>query len=196
LLQSFINFIKEFEENISTCIKNKYPYLEISSILIKNTTNNILSLKININDKIKISSTHTPIQIKDFNINNEIEFVMKINFIWVKDNKFGINCNIYQIKYYASIQELNIDLLDTNNTTNLNITLSSTNMPSTITPNNNTIQTSQQLPIITKEVSKQPLDVLVITNQEQEIIPKKLNLIPSIDALLNAKKNLKSTTKL
>jgi hypothetical protein len=139
LLHSFIDFIKDFEENISSCIKNKYSNLELSSILIKNSLNNSYSLKINVDDKIKISSTlNNSIQLKDFKINNEIELVMKINYIWIKDNNFGINCSLYQIKYYPSLQDLNIDLID--QISNINVIENSTN--NLILTTNNTNHTN------------------------------------------------------
>ena len=131
LLQTFINFIKELEENITTCIIKKYSDLELNSILIKNSINNNYSLKVNIDDKIKITSTlNKTINFKDFKINNEVEMIIKLNHIWMKDNKFGINVSLYQIKYYGSLQELNIDLLDPPNNLETNNKISDNNQKS------------------------------------------------------------------
>jgi hypothetical protein len=175
LLQSFTDFIKDLEDNIFKCIKNKYPDIELSSILIKNNINNNYSIKINTDEKIKISSTSKQlINMKDFKINNEIELVIKINHLWVKNNKFGINISIYQIKYYASLQELNINLLDSENN-----------------ENNENILSPIETPIISKPIiSSIPSLIIQPTKPPINIFPK---LIPSVDALLNAKSKLKKT---
>lgn len=177
LLQKFINFIKEFEENITLCIKNKYSNLELNSLLIKNSINNSqsYSLKVNTDDKIKITSTiNKLINLKDFKINNEVELVIKLNHIWIKENKFGLNCSLYQIKYYASLQELNIDLLGEDNSQSK---IDSPNSKSNLND-------AESKPIISPITSIEP----VIVNP-----PKKLGLVPSIDALINARKKLKPT---
>jgi hypothetical protein len=167
-LQIFINFIKEFEENITICIKNKYSNLELNSILIKNSINNNYSLKVNVDDNIKITSTfNKTINLKDFKINNEVELVIKLNYIWIKENKFGLNCSLYQIKYYASLQELNIDLLDKQ--------IYDSKIESS---KNNSIENLGFCPIVVEPVL---------------IPPKQIGLVPSIDALINAKKKLKPT---
>jgi hypothetical protein len=166
-LQLFINFIKNFEEDISLCIKKKFPDLELSSILSKNISNNYL-LKININNNIKITSEINNIKITDFKINNEIECIIQINNIWIKNNNFGINCEFYQIKYHPSIHELNKDLF--NNTTEI--------IPP---PINQIIQ-----PTITTSII-QPISQPIIQPQINKL------LIPSVDALLSAKSKLKPT---
>ena len=191
LLQIFINFIKEFEDNISSCIKNKYLNLELNSILIKNSNNNY-SLKLNIDNNIKISSTlNKNINLSEFKINNEVELVIKFNHIWIKDNKFGINCNIYQIKYYASPQELNVDFLDNDNN------IPSNNSPSNNIFNQNNIISNHNIisstnNIISNNIANPVTNTIFnpVSNPVSNInnMPK---MVPSIDALLNAKSKLK-----
>ena len=165
LLQNFIDYIKELEKNIYECIKNKYPNIELSSILIKNNINNNYSIKLNSDDKIKLTSTQKQsINIKDFKINNEIELVIKINYLWIKDNKFGINVSIYQIKYYASLEELNINLLDN--------------------------EIDEQPPIIIPPPIKNIPPLVKNIPPPPPIFSK---LVPTVDALLNAKSKLKKT---
>ena len=143
-----------------------YDKLQLFINFIKNL------LKVNINNNIKITSEINNIKITDFKINNEIECIIQINNIWVKNNNFGINCEFYQIKYHPSIHELNKDLF--NNTTEI-----------IQPPINQIIQ-----PTITNSSIIQSINQPIA----QPIIPQinKL-LIPSIDALLSAKSKLKPT---
>jgi hypothetical protein len=98
LLNKFINFIKELEENIYNCFATKYPDIIISSII--NKKNNINTIKVNINDNYIISSNNNKLKINDFKINSEINLILKFSFIWMKDNyKIGLSSELYQVKY-------------------------------------------------------------------------------------------------
>ena len=162
LIDAFINFIKILEINLSECFQNKFKNLELSSILIKKE--NINYLKINTDDKVKIFSPINKLVLKDLKINNQIEFIIKINHIWIKNNKFGLTIQLFQIKYYPSIQELNLNLFDTDS--------SSVIIPIFI-PNTNTDK-EESIPISNK--------------------PKNMALVPSIEALLQARQKLKATS--
>lgn len=166
LLQNFITFIKEFETNISNCITSKFPNLELSSLL--NKKDNIIFIKLKIEDNVKISSPlNKIITLKNLNINSEIESIIKINNIWIKDNKFGIQIQLYQLKYYPSLIELNYNFFEKDIIINTEI--------------------------IVKEDKPKSIESPVSTNT---IIhsnkPKNMPPIPSVEALLAAKKKLKA----
>lgn len=98
LLNKFINFIKDLEENIYNCFVTKYPDIIISSII--NKKNNINTIKVNITDNYIISSNNNKLKINDFKINSEINLILKFSFIWMKDNyKIGLSSELYQVKY-------------------------------------------------------------------------------------------------
>jgi hypothetical protein len=109
-----INFITELEQNIVTFFKNKNKYknIELSSLIkmknslyfIKTNINNINSITSNINKQ--------KIEFNDFKINGEIEMIIKISYVWLKDNKIGISSQLYQIKYYGLPEQLNINFID------------------------------------------------------------------------------------
>ena len=76
---------------------------------------NLLSfIKANINDNIKITSNveSKNITLSDFKINGQIDMVIKLSYIWAKSNKIGLSSQIYQIKYLAPPEQLNINFID------------------------------------------------------------------------------------
>jgi hypothetical protein len=115
LTNNFIKFITKLEHDIKECFIKKFPNIDFISIISKK--NNLTLIKTNINDKIKITSdlNKKDIVLNDFQINSQLEIVIKLNYIWNKnDTIFSISSNIYQIKYYAPPDEHNIDFLDDN----------------------------------------------------------------------------------
>jgi hypothetical protein len=110
LTTEFINWVVEFEKNINESFSNSKKKEFISIITKKN---NIFFLKGFINDNTKITSNcKKNINLSDFVINAEIEIVLKISYIWLNNVKYGLSSNIYQIKYYGSPEQLNIDFID------------------------------------------------------------------------------------
>jgi hypothetical protein len=110
LTTDFINWIIEFEKNINESFSNSKKKEFISIITKKN---NIFFLKGFLNDNTKITSNYKKnINLSDFVINAEIEIILKISYIWLNNVKYGLSSNIYQIKYYGSPEQLNIDFID------------------------------------------------------------------------------------
>jgi hypothetical protein len=108
LTNKFIKFIKDFEDNIKECFQNKPNF----NSLINKKKNHIELLKTNITN-IKITSDMKKnITLEDFKINGLIELVIKISYIWNKDTKYGLSSHIYQIKYHAPPDQLNINFID------------------------------------------------------------------------------------
>lgn len=114
LTNNFIKFITKLETNIKECFIDKFPKMEFISIL--NKKNNLNFLKAKVNDKIKITSNINKenITINDFQLNSQLDIVIKLSYIWNKnDIKLSLSSDIYQIKYYASPNELDINFIDT-----------------------------------------------------------------------------------
>ena len=110
LTTEFINWVVEFENNINESFSNSKKKEFISIIAKKN---NIFFLKGFINDNTKITSNYKKnINLSDFTINAEIEIILKISYIWLNNVKYGLSSTIYQIKYYGSPEQLNIDFID------------------------------------------------------------------------------------
>jgi len=107
----FIEFIKKLEQDISECFKNNTSREWISIINKKNLLNFI---KANISDTIKITSNieNKNITLSEFKINGQIDMVIKLSYIWSKSNKIGLSSQIYQIKYLAPPEQLNINFID------------------------------------------------------------------------------------
>lgn len=92
-----IKFIKYLEQSIFDAFSN-YNDLELTSIIHKK--NNIDCIRVNINDSIMIP---------DVKINSEYEFVIKISYIWRKNNKIGLDSELYQINYFGTPKQNNIN---------------------------------------------------------------------------------------
>jgi len=88
-----------FLENILQELLNK-PNLEWVTNIKKIKT--IKNIKLNYfgKNEVKIITENNNIkEIKDFEMGSEVEFVVHISHLWLKDKKVGINYDICQIKY-------------------------------------------------------------------------------------------------
>lgn len=112
-LDIMIKFIKKLEKNI---IEKIDGITEYSNIISKK--NKIYFLKTNYGENnIKITSNlsnQKKILLSDFKINGEIEMVIKLDYIWIKNKKCGLSINLYQIKYYSPATQNDIDFIDEN----------------------------------------------------------------------------------
>jgi hypothetical protein len=110
LTTKFINWVVDFENNINESFTHSKKKEFISIITKKN---NLFFLKGFHNDNTKITSNYKKnISLSDFALNAEIEIVLKISYIWLNNVKYGLSSTIYQIKYYGSPEQLNIDFID------------------------------------------------------------------------------------
>jgi len=91
---------------------NKKKKLEFVSVLIKETSYYIKTFFQDNKTKVSSDIKGKNIKINDFKINGEIQMVIKINNIWQKNEKFGLSCQLYQIKYFAPPTEQNINFID------------------------------------------------------------------------------------
>lgn len=109
ITDDFIDFIKSLEEHIKNHKYFNKKKLEFVSILNKENSNYYLKAY-HQEDKTKIISDDNINKIHDFKANAEIQLVIRISHIWRKNNRFGLSCLIYQIRYYSSND---IDFFDT-----------------------------------------------------------------------------------
>lgn len=108
----FIEFIKKLEKDINDCFTKKNINKEWASLI--NKKNMLNFFKANIHDNIKITSNieNKNINLTDFKINGQIDMVIKLSYIWCKQSKMGLSSQIYQIKYLAPPEQLNINFID------------------------------------------------------------------------------------
>jgi len=179
----FINWIKTLEKNIEDCFLNKKIKKELTSIITKKNLLNFIKAKVSeISEQIKISSDiqtqSNLIKLSDFKLNGQIEMVIKLSYIWSRSDKIGLSSELYQIKYYAPPNQLEIDFID----------------PIVKQP---TIQQNliNQLNQINKSIPPPPPPPLlplpnIIPNKEIQL-PPQIKVIPSVKDLQNAIKGLK-----
>jgi hypothetical protein len=106
--EKFIEFIKNMEEEIFNTLNKKN---EMSSLISKK--NGLLLLKTKLQDNVKITSNlNKDVTLNDFKINGMIELVIRISYVWMKENKMGLSSQIYQIKYFAPPEQLDINFID------------------------------------------------------------------------------------
>ncbi len=111
----FIDFINNLENLIINhkSFNKKKLKLEHNSLITKEKNINYFKTYYQ-EDKTKIISNikDKKIKITDFKINAEIQMVIKLSYIWQKNNKFGLSCQLYQIKYFAPPDDIDIDFFD------------------------------------------------------------------------------------
>jgi hypothetical protein len=106
----FITFIQDLENDIINNFKKKNR--EFVSLITKKKS--LQFIKLGVLDKIKITSnTDNTITLNEFQINCQLEIVMKLTHVWANQTKIGLSSQIYQIKYYAPPEQLEINFIDT-----------------------------------------------------------------------------------
>jgi len=106
----FITFIQDLENDIIDNFKKKNR--EFISLITKKKS--LQFIKLGVHDKIKITSnTDKTITINEFQTNCQLEIVMKLSHVWANPTKIGVSSQIYQIKYYAPPEQLEINFIDT-----------------------------------------------------------------------------------
>lgn len=106
LNENLINFFKKLEKIIQQKIKINKPY---TSVLEKK--DKIMTLKVNIPADIKIKSKIAT-SIENFKVNSELEGVISLPWIWIKEDSWGLSLYGYQFKYTPRLEELDINFYD------------------------------------------------------------------------------------
>lgn len=108
--EEFINFILDFEKIICNIFKTKFAFCSLLS-----NKNSFKLFKMYMKNLPKITSTiNKNINFNDFQINSEIELVVKIDSIWLNKSykMYGLSCRLSQIKYYGNPEQSCIDFID------------------------------------------------------------------------------------
>jgi len=107
LNQNLITFFKKLEKIIQQKNKINKPY---SSVLEKK--DKMTTLKVNISSDVKIKSKIANMSIENFKVNSELEGVISLPWIWIKDDSWGLSLYGYQFKYTPRVDELDISFYD------------------------------------------------------------------------------------
>ena len=159
-----ISFIKKFQNHIKSQLDTDS---EFSSCLDK--YNDLKVLKLYLVKNLKIKSCLNDITFSDFKTSGEIEMIIRIPYIYEKNNSYGLSIFAYQVKYNPPIEQLNIDFWDDDEDKK---------------PNMNIILKSRQI----VEEYKQPVISVPPQVTENKSLP---SLIPSMKDLQLAIKKLK-----
>ncbi len=191
LTNNFVDFIQTLESSIEECFNGKKIQKEFVSLITKR--NFINFIKANINDNVKITSNienQQNITLNDFKINGQIEIVIKISYIWSKNTKIGLSSQIYQIKYWAPPDQLNINFIDPEPLSNIPNIPNMPNMPKSLLSQIMAIPSAPPMPCFG---SNSNIDKT--NNQKPNIeLPQQLKfkVVPSVKDLQKAIKKLKT----
>jgi hypothetical protein len=109
---NFIKFIQKLELDINDCFSNKKINKEWVSIINKKNTLNFIKTSIYENYKITSDIENKNVSFDDFKLNGQIDVVIKLSYIWCKNNKIGLSSQLYQLKYFAPPDQLDINFID------------------------------------------------------------------------------------
>ena len=108
ITDNMVDFIKTLENDILKCFKKNN--MTISSLISRK--NNIDFIRVTNNNAIITTDVKDNISLNNFKVNGMIEMVLKISYIWKKDDKIGLESELYQIKYYPPPEDININFID------------------------------------------------------------------------------------
>jgi hypothetical protein len=106
----FVNFIQQLESDLESCFSNRNK--EWISIINKKNSLNFIKTSTYENFKITSDIENKNVSLNDFQINGQIDIVIKISNIWNKNDKIGLSSQLYQIKYLAPPEQLEINFID------------------------------------------------------------------------------------
>ena len=185
---NFIKFIQKLEFDINDCFSNKKINSEWVSIL--NKKNSLNFIKTSIYEPYKITSDieNKQIGLTDFKINGEMDIVIKISYIWCKNNKLGLSSQLYQLKYFAPPDQLEINFIDFEESKKQFISLGPSPFVSQSNELNNNLANNKSI-----NPEAIVLKSLKLTTNPINLLPQQitLNRIPNIKDLQKAIKGLK-----
>lgn len=175
LTNQFVSWVQEFEKNIAECFLNSKIKKEFVSIISKKNNLNFIRGYISEKQKITSNTDNKDMLLSDFKTNGEIDIVLKLSYIWASETKIGLSSSIYQIKYYAPPEQLDIDFIDSEPISKITYWK----------PKKDIFATSDNQINIMSSINK------VIKLPDQIIKPKSPAIIPSLGDLQKALKSLK-----
>ena len=107
-IKDFIKIIKALEKNIQTRINCKAKFQSCLNLV----KNEMKTIRLYFSRTCKIDSSLGNLKIEDLKRDSEVRLLIKIPYIWFRDNKYGIYFCIQRIKYYPSPLLLDINFWD------------------------------------------------------------------------------------
>jgi len=155
--EKFTQLIHNIENIVKESFNSKYS---LSSLL--SSRNGLELLKMKMKDTPKITSNlNKSVTFADFKINSEIELIVKISYVWLskKTKKYGLSCQLYQIKYCGVPEQLYIDFIDEPVRFSKEKTIISQITPESIY-NKSVVQSGQNIPDIPRQKMPSPQELL------------------------------------
>ena len=184
----FIKLIKKIEKHIRISVSCE------NSIFTNSIEKNIMTtIKLNITPNIKISSKINT-TLEDLKINGEIEGIISMSHVWIKNNSYGLSLSLYQLHYIPKVEELDIDFFNINNNCNNNSNNNSNNSSNNNSNNNNSNKTNNIiLNNISNNNNKKKDKIKTELETQSEVQTAKPMLLISPDILSNAMNKLNKT---
>jgi hypothetical protein len=108
-IKDFYNFIKQVDKlnkkKILEIVNNKK--IKYRSNIIKKKKTNYRYIQFNLSNSCTIFNNNRELSsLSDMTIQNDVKLLIELNHIWIKDNKCGSSWEVYQIKYYPFLINL------------------------------------------------------------------------------------------
>lgn len=195
-IKKFYNFIKKIDKLNKQHVRNIFSKNKMiyKSNIIKNKDTNFRYIQFNLSNKCTIFNWKKENCTKsDLLFENDVTFLIELNYIWMNDKKYGTNWDILQIKMHRPILNLDDCLFISDSDTDdensevktiykcLNCNRNYDNKPVLENLYNKPMQ---------KQIPQPPLPPKKSTNTERKIISFRP---PSVKDILNMKNKLKKT---
>jgi len=103
--KAFVKIIKALEKKIKKHFQGKGEF--VSCLNLKK--NSLKTIKLNFKKNLFIKSVLGNVSINDVNQDGQLKLMIKIPYVWFRDDKYGLSLIVEQAKYYPSPTDLEID---------------------------------------------------------------------------------------
>lgn len=107
-IKDFVKIIKELEKHVKNRINCKATFKSCLNL----KKNEMKTIRLFFSRNCKIDSNMGDLKISDLKSDSEIRLLIKIPYIWFRDDKYGLYFSIQRVKYYPSPLLLDIDFWD------------------------------------------------------------------------------------
>ena len=103
--KDFVKTIKSIERRIKKRFKDCGEFVSILNL----KKDNLKTIKLNFKKDIKFKSVLGELDVKQLKQDGQLKLLLKIPYIWFRNDKFGISLIVEQGKYYPSPFDLEVD---------------------------------------------------------------------------------------
>ena len=103
--KAFVKIIKALEKQIKKHFQGEGEF--VSCLNLKK--NSLKTIKLNFKKNLFIKSVLGDVSVNDINQDGQLKLMIKIPYVWFRDNKYGLSLVVEQAKYYPSPTDLEID---------------------------------------------------------------------------------------